>query len=735
MPSAEISTALIGIVALCFFLYRPMLDKPFSEDDGQWLYNALLKTRSPDTKHKQHQSHGYFGISWIFSRAFSAWSSPDSRAAYTIKAIWYTLTACSIFWLTLLIWPSALTAGIAATIFIVATALPSTLFFFTYGEHFFLLPINISLALVIIGTAGTSLPLILLAGIFSAWSNQIKITSLPITLATPLLFLLGGAFFPMLGLFWLGYLLVTAAPMLFIKDRYEKQTYFMALYGPVLLFLIMVLKKIKLPTVKKITKKASQAAKYDSPVTPYAKAMITKSRNRKLEILLENMSAPALDMSLPLLLCFAQIPLCLIQGGTALVPAGMLSLFIIMQQCQQNYHPPHFNPVWVPVAMLSAKTVSDLVSMGGATGAVISVCVVAASLWLGRVAFCLVRSRQAEQRIAIGDIEPRLSLLFKFAEQVGAAIRKATPQDASLFVWGDQPSLYLYANRRSIDPRYLFVYAHHGEAIHLPYLLKSLTLTPPDYIIFYNWRIHDDWDMEKIQAHTMTPYTSAGNFSVPGDDGKPYVDEYDFTWDFPLYQLDKAKYHETLLDRAQFLCKIKGPGYHIYPEVDRLFPGQPEPALKYDFWRYRQIRPQAMEDIEKRIAGAETAEETISLLHVRAMIAYASGDIDQELQTYETILKLNPMDIRAMAEAGGILLRKGDMSGATRHLARATALAPYSITAAANFALLTGKSGDMEQYTLLMNRCRTFLNNLDLVPTEIESFERMFSLESLQPTD
>lgn len=158
----EIPLAILFLAGLCAVLYYPALTNPYSEDDGQWLYNSLLNHRTKTNEHDKHRSPGYFGIPWLFSKLLTPLNTPGPGAVNVIKGIWYFFTACTVFWLTLLIWQSPLTATMAAALFIITTALPSTLFFFTYGEHFFLLPINLCLIFSLLGCQTEAVSLFLL---------------------------------------------------------------------------------------------------------------------------------------------------------------------------------------------------------------------------------------------------------------------------------------------------------------------------------------------------------------------------------------------------------------------------------------------------------------------------------------------------------------------------------------------------------------------------------------------
>lgn len=725
-----IALTILCIVGLCGALYPAMLDKPFSEDDGQWFYTPLLRHRIAST-HEEHRAQGVFGIPFIFGTVFRFLRDPGAREVYAIKAVWYGITACSVYWLTLLVWSSPLTAALAAGFFVVATVLPSTLFFFTYGEHFYLLPVNVSLGLSLLGADHGLLAAVFLAGLLSAWANQIKITTLPITLITPLLFLGSGGFLPATAVFVLGYCVVTIVPLLFFKSFQEMKDYLHSFYGPVLLFFLILARNIPKPRkAEKTLRKVAEIASFDGAKTPYSEAMITQARNRKLDLIVRHMAAPARDMSLPLLLCLTQLPAAMIQGGEGLLPVGLLAVSILIQQCQQNYHRPHFNPIWVPVGMLAAKSATDLAPMAGSGLVAASLLAVGSSLWLGWIGLTLFRARRANERYTIGDIEPRLSFLFKYAEKVGQELQAATEPRDRLLVWGDQPSIYLYAKRLCLDPRLLFIYAHHGRPIRQNYLFSALAQTPPEYILFYNWRTIDEWDMDALQDHAMIPYAPAGEFIVPGDDGAPYVDEFGIVWKFPLYRRDDAGCYEALMDRGQFLCKLKGPGYDIFTQADQIRPGLPEAALKYDFWKNRNIRPGAMEQTDALIRDARTTEEIVSLLHVKALIAFHKNDHEQEMAIYDQILKLAPGDCRALAESGGLALRKGDIAQATRKLAKALAFNPCSITATANFAMLMRRGGDMDKYAAVRGRCTRLLDYLGVPQTTLDAFEKAYTLEA-----
>ena len=134
---------------------------------------------------------------------------------------------------------------------------------------------------------------------------------------------------------------------------------------------------------------------------------------------------------------------------------------------QKNYYTPHFNPCWAPISILAAKTVWDMwpyLLNSGAIGWAMIAFMGVESIKIGRI---IVKSFSKSERNTFGFLGPLLGMLFRLCESVGEYIQQNSKENDKLFVWGDQPSIYLYAKREAFDTDYLIIYAHQGRILRV----------------------------------------------------------------------------------------------------------------------------------------------------------------------------------------------------------------------------------------------------------------------------
>jgi len=106
-----------------------------------------------------------------------------------------------------------------------------------------------------------------------------------------------------------------------------------------------------------------------------------------------------------------------------------------------------------------------------------------------------------------------VGMLFRFPETIGKYIQNNSKKNEKLFVYGDQPSVYSYANREAFDTDYLFVYAHHGRIHSERELLDSLREKPPELLPLYSYEVNDGWNIDKLKESIGIPYRKMKSFT------------------------------------------------------------------------------------------------------------------------------------------------------------------------------------------------------------------------------
>lgn len=771
------------LLATAFVCYWPITRKPLSEDDGVWLYQAAFSKDGVRPFEDRYFPMGYFNVQWLYAAVARFFPLRSSRDYHAVKLGWYALTALSVYALGLALTSDRLTALLSAELFILATAMPNTLFMFTYAEHFFQLPLNLCLTLTLLGFAGGGWPLFLLAGLCAGWAVQMKIVTLavvgPVFLAA---WFAPSPVFAALA-YAVGFAVLMVLPLALIRDRRGRRYYVHGLWGPVWQAAMHYAARFAgvAAHVRRVAQRkgalwksarqngsgertfgpngsgtdafgkaassqdescqdeicqdeagqngagqddggqngagpysaAQQVAgktitgygpsdhvpaaqdgsgvDHSSVKTPestarakaapsggneYVAHMLGGGDSTRLHRLRENVLPMVGQTYAVLLLAIAQLVMLLVAPQPqALLPAGLLAAFLLVQFVQNNYHTPHFNPVWTPVALLAAMTLRNALPEAGEAPWLAVVAGVLAGSNLLVAAWALMGEWRREGAYSLGHVEPRLGVLFHFAQKVGKAIGDSAQKGDELFVWGDQPSIYIHSGLPCWHPAYLFVYAHYGRARKAESIVRDLRRRPPRWILFYNWRVHDGWAPEKLMDSLPGGYREVHRFMVPDDNGQPYVDELGFTYDFPLLMRDDAFWQTYLLDRVSE--SVLGNGEDIqqitYERVRAVFPDHPEVRLR------GELMGLSAQECHSRIApmlAAAKGPERERLWLLLAEAADNMGEHEKALELYTACLKEFPLSARALSGAGWQTFALNDHARSFIYWTKAKAIFP-----------------------------------------------------------
>ncbi len=530
----------------------PMLKKPLSEDDGNWFYSAVFWKRNVRL-YKNISATGYFGIQWLFAKIYNTFHFTNLSSTYYFKAVWYTLTSLSIYWLTFCFWQNHLLSLISGLIYILITAIPNTLFVLTYAEHFFVLPINLSITFAYYGIASGHYWYFILAGLMSSWAFQFKPTTLLFNVLLPVAFYFGPNPIIATSSYFAVFIIIYFLPLLIIRSYGEKarKRYLRTTIGPILGLIEIFNDKFSIKLLNKLIDKVAYSPTYTR--RQYENSIAVQWLSFKRFML------PAIkDLYLVLILAAVQ-PLYLFTKFDYF-SFSMVVLFIISlltQQAQKNYYTPHFNPCWAPISILAAKTIWDMwpyLLNSGVLGWVMIVFLGIESIKIGRI---IIKSFSKSEINTFGYLGPMLGMLFRLPESIGQYIQKNSKESEKLFVWGDQPSIYLYAKREAFNVDYLLIYAHHGGVLREKQLLESLREKPPELLLFYNYKVNDGWNINRLQDAIGIPYNLIKSFKITDNQGRTIKDQRGIVLDFPLYRRDDSKYKEILLDRAMIAKKME----------------------------------------------------------------------------------------------------------------------------------------------------------------------------------
>jgi Flp pilus assembly protein TadD len=297
-----------------------------------------------------------------------------------------------------------------------------------------------------------------------------------------------------------------------------------------------------------------------------------------------------------------------------------------------------------------------------------------------------------------------------------------------LLVWGDQPSIYLYAEREAFDPDYLFLYAHNLR-IHDPReerrLLDSLRENPPAWIAFYNYKFDDGWTMNRLTQAIGIPYSGIQRFRMIDTTGQVMRTPNGVALDFPLYRRDDRIYKEILVDKAIAALaekRIEKATAHLEKAL-QLYPGDYETTLRLSLANGDDagILDQR-EDLQRQPAKPGGAERSAVLLKILAETDLRGGHCDSALKRYVQARELQPEDFRIYNGLGEACLHIGKDQQALTFFKRALDLNPFSADAYNNMGVLLLRAGRTEE----AKSC--FVKSLAIIPDHPDTLSNLEAL-------
>jgi tetratricopeptide (TPR) repeat protein len=707
----------ISVIILFIFglaVNIPMTRKPLSEDDGNWYYPAVFWNKGIRIHKNFVWAYGYFCVHWIATKIYILLNIKNVAFFYYFKIIWYSLTALSIYWLTYCCWHNSILSFTAGLVFAVITAIPNTLFVLTYGEHFFILPINLSIIFTHYGITTGNASFFILAGLMSAWAFQIKPTALLFSVILPVSFCFAPNVFSAVGIYAASFTAFTCLPMLFLrKYTGAHKLYLRGLINPVVMLMRIVFVKLNVRFLNSCIDYLF--AWLDIPQG--ADAYIKNHHNKDLRVQWTSFKSsmrPAIrDLYGVLILAGAQLILLCVEFDPFCFSIIILFIvFLLMQQAQKNYYTPHFNPCWAPISILAAKTVWDMwpyLLNSGALGWAMIVFVGVESIKIGRI---IVKSFSKSEINTFGYLGSHVGALLRLPETIGECIQRNSKEHEKLFVWGDHPSIYLYAKREAFDTSYLIFYAYQERILREKELLNSLREKPPELLLFYNYKVNDGWNMDRLQETIGIPYKLLTSFKIFDNKGRTLENLRGIVFDFPLYRRDDKKYNEILLDRA-LIAKKNGDGDEERKHLENILQMLPK-DYEASIWLSLIGNDGDGSGRSRRYLETELSENNDSfkrpiLLRLLAEMDVAAGDSNSAMEKYEKALKINSSDFRSYNGLGELYFSQGNTQAAFRSFQKAIELNPYSSDALSNIGVLLAQAGKREDATKCFQKALLFM--------------------------
>lgn len=705
--------ATLFIVAITLNL--PMARKPLSEDDGNWYYPAMFRNRGCRLYKNYYWAFGYFCIHWLASIIYNLFNFKNLKAFYYFKIIWYSLTSISIYWLTYCFWHNEILSLISGLIFVIATAVPNTLFMLTYGEHFFILPINICIIFTYYGISTGNLLFYFLAGLSSAWAFQIKPTALLFCILLPVSFYFSPELYRALLIYFTAFFILNFLPLLTIQrvKGNEHKHYFRGLIGPIIGFMKVIFDCLRIKPFSLFIVKLFKWLEYPETANAYVEKHHKHNIKAQWASFKRFMLPAIMDLYLILVLAVTQIVLLFLDFDPfCFSMALLLVIFLLMQQAQKNYYTPHFNPCWAPVTILAAKTVYDFwpyLLNCGIYGLAVIAFLSYESIKITRI---IIKSFLNSEINSFGHLDPLFGKVFRLCEPVGEFIQQNSNEKEKLFIWGDQPSLYLYARREIFNINYLLIYAQQENIILETELLDSIRKNPPDLLLFYNYKILDGWNIERLQKTIGIPYKFMRSFQVTDDKRRNEKNPQGICFDFPLYRRDDEKYKEILLDRA-LIAEMNKDANETRRQLENILEISPEDyeaSIRLSLLEKEIVGTKAEQSyLEEKLAENHDSTENAILLRLLAESNVDTGDLDNAIRNYEKALDSNPNDFRIHNGLGELYFSMDRIDDAFESFKKAIELHPYSSDVLNNIGVLLSQSGKRDDAIKYFQKALSFM--------------------------
>lgn len=735
--------ATLLVVLASVGLNLPLLRKPLVVDEGNWFYLAAFHhmgvrqyhdERCPNPLLRPYRTayctHGYFDMGWWAAVASRAFGRRDVRFFQSFKAGVLCLAAVTTCWTAFALtghWLAALAAGLLLALI---TATPETLFCMTYGEFGQIGSINVALAATALGAAWHRPELLVLAGLATAQTIHFKPTGwlfaavlgfalllaqipplsplLPVGWAGLAGYASGLAFLILLPLLWLHRHDSGAPPLLRPTRVYLHHV----CISPLALAIRLVRRWLGL----------------NSDLHPeiYTTMVHAQAANRTSELLHRNLDPPLRVLWPLLVLAGGQLAAGILRPDAATpVMAVLLLVHGGSEYLQRAFYTPHFGPFWAPVAVLTGMTLAAPLSGPFSAGAGVVLVLALCAAWLA--GSTIRREFRPERANMFGYHGAFQCAAFSNAGAVGQALRDVSAPGDKLLVMGDAPHVYVHAQRECFHPSFLFMYYPSPRLAQELLFLRNFRLMPPEWVQWYDWRLVNDWNIERLQDAIGLPYHHV--HSVPFRDpvsGHVYATGDGKPLEWPLYRRDDAPLVRRLLGRAQAAedaytrrCwledanraaeRLNGSPLHWEAGV-RLdlcdTPEEQKPRLLGALAR-TAANPAQLGAVNLMLAewalAAQQPERAATWLEglelasdprpdvLRGELAYASGRRATAIRSFNAALRLDRWEPMALNGLGVVLLEAGQTKEAEEIIERAFRYHPEHPAIFANLAALWGE--------------------------------------------
>ncbi|MBT6052753.1 MAG: tetratricopeptide repeat protein [Candidatus Scalindua sp.] len=713
------------------FILWPITRKPLSEDEGNWYYHAIF--------YKKLQRSENFGVTkvnlcleYIATFFFKLLPHRKLSSIQYFKILWYTSTALSVYLLAFVLWGNVMLSFIAGLIFLVTVAIPNNFFSITYAEHFFILPANLSITCAYVGVTQNSVQLIFISGILAAWMHHLKMPTILLSIILPLMFFMSKSLLLFCTWYASGFLLLIAISLALngLHGNKHIKTYLLYLTCTYVITLSHIAKNKNWTFVGLQLKKLSKFLVISDQGTAYVERSLSVHKNLK-QIWLD-IKANTLPFCKDLYLILVLATLSIIWtianfDCRVLILSGLFVTFVAMVYVQKNFYTPHFSPIWSPLSILAAKAIWDFWPSHSTNRTLGWAMIVFIGFGTYKIVRIIIKTFSRSETNSFGHLDPLFGKLYRLCEKVGKYIQDNSNENEKLFVWGDQPTIYLYSKREIFDMNHIFIYAHNKKIVDEIKLLNNLRNKPPELLIFYNSKVIDSWNIKRLQESIGIPYNHLKSFKIADDRHKSSKNPQGICFNFPLYRRNDKIYREILIDRAinaEVNNDINQARKHLKKALE-FSPDSFEASFRLARLDDVDSRKMQRNYIESRKEQTSDPVNNSILLRLLSEINTEEANFDSSMENLEKALALNPDDFRIYNALGELYFSMGKIEDASKSFNRAIGLNAYSVDTYNNIGVILSQEGKRH------DAAKCFQKALLIMPDHQDAHKNMEDLRAV----
>lgn len=688
--------SIVVLFIITYFMLNSFSHKLLYKDDGNWFYYAVFKEKGLRS-YKIFDGKLYFGAEGFYTFQnlcaffYRLWGRNKLTFFNRMKIIAYALQSVALYVVIFMETDSIFYSMIMSLMFSLIYFIPSRNYYLTYAENFQMTPVLIAYIIFKLALLFQCPLLLIICGCIISFVMHWKITGVVFVVLFPLLFI-SGNFFLFSCYYIAGLILANVVIPLCVYDRKRFSTYFFFFVRNILYYFMltggsfftsrgydkMIISKgnkfvgringidpeIEQKICETIDGKRHKVQGYEKGYI--ANRQKTKGKRKKvIEIVLKYIR----EFQLIIPIAASQI----IYGiYTKNYTTAVIIIFficaILVWFMQGGLTNEHKNIVTPPLFILYAIGLYQLKSINGFGTVIIAVLIIT---YLCRFVPAMYKEFKSNS-VDLPCYGVNYNAYFKEALNIGEYIKQNSTIDDRIYVWGNMPIVYLYAERMCVRHDYLFTYPTGIGKIHsdIYRILYELSDRPPKFFVLFQYiDIVDEWNMDKIQNEINVPYKLDKIFEIKA--GK-----LQFT-SIPVYKRDDKLFIELLIEKYRIANNVK-----YLKQALAIEPQNQE----VKFWLRRDKDNLDYEQSLQMLNDFKIDGITKKLVVIDLMKKYDKTD---EIESVVVKFEINSQNWRIFLELGEYYFNKGEMKTALNMYNESAKLNSLSAELLNNFGVLS----------------------------------------------